>query len=93
VRWSEPGVKESAASGGVRKYRDRVAERLGLTVRQVERMYRAGGAVALISKKRGRPSPRRLPETLRAHALGLVRSLYSDFRPTLAREKLAELHG
>ena len=73
-----------------------VAERLGLSVRQVERMYRAykaGGAAALVSKKRGRPSGRRLPDTLRAKAIGLVRGLYADFKPTLAREKLAEVHG
>src|SRR4051812_5155529 len=73
-----------------------VAERLGGSVRQVERMYRAykaGGAAALVSKKRGRPSHRRLPDVLKANALRLVRSLYSDFRPTLAREKLAEVHG
>jgi hypothetical protein len=45
-----------------------VAEHLGLTVRQVERLYRAykaGGAAALVSKKRGRPSLRRLPTKLR----------------------------
>jgi transposase len=39
------------------------AERLGLSVRQVERLYRAyeaGGAAALVSKKRGQPSARRL---------------------------------
>ena len=73
-----------------------VAERLGLSVRQVQRMYRAykaGGAAALVSRKRGRPSPRRLPDELKTTALGLVRSLYSDFRPTLAREKLSEVHG
>ena len=73
-----------------------VAERLGLSVRQVERMYRAykaGGAAALVSKKRGRPSGRRLPDELRAEALSLVRALYDDFRPTLAHEKLTELHG
>ena len=73
-----------------------VAKRLGLSVRQVERMvraYKAGGAAVLISKRRGRPSPRRFPESLRAKALGLVRSLYGDFRPTLAREKLSEVHG
>ena len=65
-----------------------VAERLGLSVRQVERMYRAykaGGAAALVSKKRGRPSGRRLPEALRAKVIGLVRGLYADFKPTLAR--------
>lgn len=52
-----------------------VAERLGLSLRQVERLYRAykaGGAGALVSKKRGRPSPRRLPDTLRATAFELA---------------------
>ena len=73
-----------------------VASHLALSLRQVERMYRAykaGGAAALVSKKRGRPSLRRLPDALRTTALGIVRSLYGDFRPTLAREKLEELHG
>ena len=72
-----------------------VAEHLGLTLRHVERLYRAykaHGAAALVSKKRGRPSPRRLPDAARVTALGLVRSLYADFRPTLAREKLVEVH-
>jgi transposase len=72
------------------------AERLGLSVRQVERLYRAykaGGAVGLVSKKRGRPSSRRLPDALRAVAVRLVREKYGDFGPTLAREKLAEMHG
>jgi len=73
-----------------------VAEQLGLTLRQVERMYRAfkaGGAQALISKKRGRPSARRLPEVLRAEVLTVVRERYADFGPTFAHEKLTESHG
>ena len=73
-----------------------VAERLGVSVRQVERLYRAykaDGAAGLISKKRGRPSPRSLPDTLRAEVLTLVRERYGDFGPTLAHEKLTELHG
>lgn len=73
-----------------------VAERLGVGVRQVERLYRAyksGGAAALISKKRGRPSPRRLPETTRTEVLRTVRERYVDFGPTLAHEKLTESHG
>jgi transposase len=72
------------------------AERLGHSVRQVERLYRvyrADGAAALVSKKRGRPSARRLPDTLRAEVVRLVREKYGDFGPTLAREKLAEVHG
>jgi transposase len=73
-----------------------VAEHLGLTLRQVERLYRAykaGGAAALVSKKRGRPSPRRLPTSLRERVVRLVRERYSDFGPTLAQEKLTEAHG
>jgi transposase len=73
-----------------------VAERPGIGVRQVERLYRAyksGGAAALISKKRGRPSPRRLPETTRTEVLRTVRERYVDFGPTLAHEKLTESHG
>ncbi|WP_186149130.1 helix-turn-helix domain-containing protein, partial [Burkholderia gladioli] len=41
----------------------RAAERLGLTVRQVERLvirYRESGAAGLTSRKRGRPGNRRL---------------------------------
>jgi transposase len=73
-----------------------VAEHLGLSLRQVERLYRAykaGGAAAMVSKKRGRPSGRRMPAAVREQALGLVRERYADFGPTLAREKLVESHG
>jgi hypothetical protein len=51
------------------------------------------GAVGLASKHRGRPSNRRLPLELRREALTTVRSRYEGFGPTLAHEKLAELHG
>ena len=72
------------------------AEQLGLSLRQVERLCRAlrvGGAGGLVSRKRGRPSNRKLPEAVREHALGLVRARYADFGPTLACEKLTEQHG
>src|ERR1700733_14513903 len=74
-----------------RRTQAQVAEQLGLTVRQVERMYRAykaGGAAALVSKKRGRPSPRRLPEATRTAAPGVGGARYADFGPPLAHEKL-----
>src|ERR1035438_7253430 len=73
-----------------------VATYLDLTVRQVERLYRAfkaDGAAALISKKRGRPSARRLPTTTRERIVQIVRAQYPDFGPTLAHEKLIEQHG
>jgi hypothetical protein len=46
-----------------------------------------------MSKRRGRPSNRRKPETFRAKVLAIIRERYWDFGPTLASEKLAEQHG
>jgi len=71
-------------------------ELLGLERRQVFRLlkvYRAEGAAGLISKRRGRPSNRTTPLALRTEALRIVRERYWDFGPTLAAEKLGELHG
>ena len=51
------------------------------------------GASSLISKRRGRLSNNRLPVEVRELAVSLVRERYVDFGPTLAAEKLAELHG
>jgi hypothetical protein len=68
---------------------------MGLTARQTRRLlaaYKLEGAAALVSKKRGRPGNRRKPADVRERALALVRDLYSDFGPTLAAEKLGELH-
>jgi transposase len=79
-----------------RRTQAQVAEQLGLTVRHVERLFRAykdGGAAALVSKKRGRPSARRLSDATRAEVLRVVRERYADFGPTLAHEKLTELHA
>jgi transposase len=72
------------------------AEALGITERQVRRLlrgYEAQGAVALISKRRGKPSNRRLASGLREYAMARVGERYADFGPTLACEKLRELHG
>ena len=72
------------------------AELLGLERRQVQRLskaYREDGATALISKRRGRASNRQTPSELKARALEVVRERYADFGPTLAAEKLRELHG
>ena len=74
----------------------RAAELLELTPRHLRRLVRAfeqGGAATLVSKRRGKPSNRRLPETIRARVLALVRERYADFGPTLACEKLEEAHG
>jgi len=72
-----------------------VAKQLGLTLRQVERLYarfKAGGAEGLVSRKRGARSNYQLEPDLRVIALALIRSKYADFGPTLAHEKLVEVH-
>ena len=69
---------------------------IGLQRRQVFRLLRGlkqDGAASLLSKRRGRPSNHRLPAEVRTLALSIVRDRYADFGPTLAAEKLAELHG
>jgi hypothetical protein len=71
-------------------------ELVGLERRQVLRLskaYQEHGATALISKKRGRASNRQTAPSLKAKALEVIREKYADFGPTLAAEKLRELHG
>ena len=72
------------------------ARLLRLERRQVFRLlkaYRTVGPAGLISKRRGRCSNRRKPEALRNAALAIIRECYWDFGPTLAAEKLREVHG
>ena len=74
----------------------RAAERLGLSVRQVERLvmrYRDEGAAGLVSRRRGTRSNHQLPQAVLDRALGLIHERYADFGPTLACEKLHECHG
>ncbi|WFR96856.1 ISNCY family transposase [Rhizobium tumorigenes] len=71
------------------------AELLDLCRSQVHRLlqaYDSAGSAGLVSKKRSRPSNRRHSEDFRNAALDLIRERYLDFGPTLAREKLIELH-
>jgi transposase len=72
------------------------ADLLHLSLRHVKRLsqaYRARGASALISKRRGRPSNNRLAPEVVSTARELLRRSYYDFGPTLAHEKLVEAHG
>ena len=81
---------------GRRLTRRRAAALLGLSERQVRRLYRAlrrDGAQALASRHRGRPSNRRLATATREQALALVRERYADFGPTFAHQKLTEEHA
>lgn len=86
-------VLSQVQAGGLRV--DEAAEQLDLTRRQVFRLLRrlrTQGPAGLVSRQRGRPSNHRLPDAVRRSALALVRERYADFGPTLAAEKLAELH-
>lgn len=72
------------------------AARLGISIRQVKRLKRRmadGGVQGLLSRRRGRPSNRRLPDAVLSQAVALIGAHYQDFGPTLAREKLEERHG
>lgn len=72
------------------------AGQLGLCVRQVKRLlrrYRDQGPTGLISGHRGRRANNTLAAMLRREILDLVQTRYIDFGPTLAHEKLLEVHG
>ena len=71
------------------------ADLLGLQPRQVFRLlkaFRADGIDGLISRQRGRPSNRKTPDDVRTTAMAIIKERYDDFGPTLAAEKLRELH-
>jgi transposase len=71
------------------------ASQLSLSVRQVERLfarYKRDGPAGLVSRRRGQRN-HVLPDGLREEALCIVRTRYPDFGPTLAHEKLLEVHG
>ena len=72
------------------------ARELGISPRQMKRVWRRfkeRGARGLLSLKKGKPSPNKIPNILRKRALKLVRTKYWDYGPTLASEKLEEKHG
>jgi transposase len=71
------------------------SEMLGVSVRQVKRLYaayRKAGAAGLVSQRRGKPSNHRLDEAVVDQARNLIYARYRDFGPTLAHEKLVEKH-
>ena len=65
------------------------------STRQVKRLFRAfktQGAKGLISARRGKPSHHRLDARVVQQAVDLLYTRYRDFGPTLAHEKLSEVH-
>ena len=67
----------------------------GLTDRHCRRLlarYRKSGPLALTNRRRGMRGNRQLVPGLAELALGVIRDNYANFGPTLACEKLVELH-
>jgi len=56
------------------------------------RAYKTQGAKGLISARRGKPSNHRLAARVVQQAMDLIYERYRDFGPTLAHEKLTEVH-
>ncbi|PIR07972.1 hypothetical protein COV53_05480 [Candidatus Gottesmanbacteria bacterium CG11_big_fil_rev_8_21_14_0_20_37_11] len=68
---------------------------LHISIRQVKRLlkaYKAHGAKGLIHKGRGKAGNRALPQKEKNRMLDIIKTNYADFGPTLACEKLAEVH-
>lgn len=69
---------------------------LSLSTRQIRRLkskVEAKGAKGLIHRNRGGPGNRSIPKEEKSMIVQLIKTLYSDFRPTLASEKLNERNG
>jgi transposase len=84
---------ERLRTGGVTQAE--VARQLGLSIRQIKRLWRRfsdHGPAGVVSRRRGRPSNRRLDPELVTRALALFRQHYADCGPTFAAEKLQERH-
>ncbi len=72
------------------------ARMLNLSIRQVKRLWRAYrelGPPGLVRARRGKPSNNRLDADLAQQALDWIKTKYEDFGPTLAHEKLTEVHN
>ncbi len=72
------------------------AEQVGLTERQVRRLLgrmRKEGDRAVVHKRRGRRSNRKIAVEVERQAVALVRAEYRDFGPTLAAEYLGPSMG
>lgn len=70
---------------------------LGLSSRQIKRIrkrYRFEGREGIISKRRGRPNIRKIPEGVRQRVIkALYNPLWEGWGPTFSREKLASEHN
>lgn len=72
------------------------AKQLGISTRQVRKLCRRvqqQGSRGIVHRLRGRRSNHQLGQGLLEKALQLVEVRYGDFGPTLANEKLHQVHG
>ena len=60
---------------------------------RVKKSYKQFSAQGLISKRRGKPSPNKIPDEILSQAAFIINNKYFDFGPTFACEKLNELHN
>lgn len=92
--WGRLGVLERVRGGGLSQ--GEAARELGLSTRQVRRLLRRlerEGPSGLRSGHRGGKPNNWIKAERREEIVGLIRTRYVDFGPTLAREALAERHG
>lgn len=72
------------------------AQWLQLGIRQIKRLKKKVkqlGPQALVHGNRGKKSNHSIPKKERERIVALIKNQYSDFGPTLACEKLSELHS
>ena len=75
---------------------EQAAARIGISIRQVKRLvqrYRNEGPSGLVSRRRGKRPNNSFSTEFRATVISLLKGRYADFGPTLACEKLREIHG
>ena len=86
------GLVKAALAGRITNAQGATA--LRLTVRQFQRLkrrFRADGAGGLTHRGRGRPSARRLPESVREQIGTLLQATYAGFNDCHLADKLAAL--
>lgn len=75
---------------------EQAAARIGISIRQVKRLvqrYRNEGPSGLVSRRRGKRPNNSFSTEFRTTVISLLKGRYADFGPTLACEKLREIHG
>jgi transposase len=87
-------VIQKVLEGGLKQVE--AAEILSLSSRHIRRVVkrvRGEGQRGIVHRLRGQPSNRKIPDQLKDKVIKLYRTVYKDFGPTLASEKLLERDG